>query len=158
MVRTLFFAAAAVTALMFASFYVFFNPKPSMQSFKRSGSREAAAKILQTWEANGSLRTARANLTFDWFFIAAYSTLWISAALYLGRNADPRLHVLALLIAATGIAGAICDVVENLALREMLYGNASESAPVRCRAVMPWNVGLFAVTLTCVVVAAVIRR
>jgi hypothetical protein len=152
--QTIFYAAFVLTVISFVCFYAFFSPKPNLEKFKRAGSRKAAAEILHEWGEHG-LTLARRNLAFDWFFILIYSTMWISGAIYLGPRVDAKLHVPAMLFAAIGLAGALCDVIENLCLRKMLYGNDSESAPRLCARVMRMNIALFAIAAVYFVVASI---
>lgn len=127
---------------MFVCFYKFFNPTPNMQTFKKAGSKEAAAGILDQWGAAGQ-KTARANLKFDWLFILVYSATWITGAMTLGPRFDSTLRVPAIAFAAIGLAGALCDLIENACLWLMLRGNNSEIAPRVCKQIMKLNIAFF---------------
>lgn len=155
--RAVFYASVVVSVILMACFASFLNPSPSNQKFKQSGSVANAQDILKQW-GNAGLTTARRNLAVDWLFIVSYVTMWITGALYLGPRVDAKLHVPALLFAITGIAGALCDVFENLCLRVMLYGNTSEAAAQNCKRIVPFNVGLFMVTALYFIIAAVVSR
>jgi hypothetical protein len=148
--HTVLTVLATLTVLAFFSFYVFFNPgKPSMQQFKRSGSRAAAQQILDQW-SDAQKKKARANLAFDWFFIALYSATWIVAGLYFRGWACAFTLI--------GLAGAVCDVIENSCLHKMLNGNQSDSAPRICRTVMPLNIGLFMIAAVGLVAYCCLHR
>jgi hypothetical protein len=153
--QTVFLAAFVLTVICFVCFYAFFNPKPKVEAFKRAGSQEAASRILDQWGARG-LTLARRNLAFDWFFILIYSTMWVAGAFYFSPRVDAKLHVPAMLFAGIGLAGALCDVIENLCLRTMLYGNGSESAPHVCGRVTYFNIALFAIAAIYFVVASIV--
>jgi hypothetical protein len=151
----IFCTSFVLTVISFICFYAFFNPKPTMQMFKRSGSKEAAQEILDAWGSEG-LAKARHNLAFDWFFILIYSTMWVSGALYVGPLVDATLRAPAMLFAGIGLAGALCDVIENACLRTMLHGNGSDTAPRTCKRLAPINVALFLVTALYFLTAAIV--
>jgi len=153
--RTVFLASLCVSTLLGLSLPLLFDPKPPMSDFKRAGTKTAAAAILGEWGPDG-LALARRNFAVDALFILAYSTMWISGALYLGPIVDPRLRVPAMVFAGTGIAGALCDIVENACLYRMLYGNASESAPRLCSQVAPLNAGLYKITAVYFLIACAV--
>ena len=151
----IFCISFVLTVISFGCFYAFFNPKPKMQTFKRAGSRTEAQRIWDEWGKDGQAK-ARRNLAFDWLFILIYSTMWISGAMYLGPLVDATLRVPAMLFAGIGLAGALCDIVENTCLWIMLHGNASETAPRICKRVVPINVGLFFVAAAYFLAAAIV--
>jgi hypothetical protein len=146
--KTLFYVSFAASLFLAASFFIWLDPSklgPNMKSnqdLKRAGTREEVDKILNGWKDAG-VRLARTNLAVDWLFIVAYSTLWITAALYLGTRAEPKLHVPAVAFAAVGLFGAFFDAIENVCLYLMLHGNASTLAPKVCAVVRPLNVAMF---------------
>lgn len=141
--RTVLIASVIAVAIFIWMFFAALDPgKPSNRQFKQSGSRKAAADILDAWGSD-KLEIARRNLAVDWLFIAVYSTMWISAGLYFAQRTDATLRLPALLFTAVGLAGAICDVCENTCLWFMLHGNESALAPGICAKVMPVNVGCF---------------
>lgn len=142
--RTVLIASVIAVAAFICAFYALLDPgKPSNLEFKQSGSREAAGDILRQWGAAGKVGVARRNLAVDWLFIAVYSTLWISAGLYFAHRTDAILRLPALFFTGVGMAGAMCDVCENLCLWFMLHGNESALAPRICAKAMPINVGCF---------------
>ena len=151
----IFCVSFVLTVISLGGFYALFNPKPSMTVFKRVGSREDAQKIWNAWEAEGQTKALR-NLAFDWLFILIYSTMWISGAMYLGPLVDAKLRVPAMLFAGIGLAGALCDIIENACLWIMLHGNDSETAPQICKRVMPINVGLFFTAAVYFLIAAIV--
>jgi hypothetical protein len=151
----IFCASFVLTLISIVCFYAVFKPKPSMTAFKRAGSQEDAQKIWDDWGAAGQTKALR-NLTFDWFFILIYSTMWVSGAMYLGPLIDAKLRVPAMLFAGIGLAGALCDIIENACLWIMLHGNDSETAPRTCKRVMPINVGLFFLAAAYFLTAAIV--
>jgi len=151
----IFCTSFILTVISFICFYAFLNPKPKMQAFKRSGSKKAAQEILEAWGSEGQAK-ARHNLTFDWFFILIYSTMWVSGAMYLGPLVDATLRVPAMLFAGIGLAGALCDVIENTCLWTMLHGNASDTAPQTCKRIAPINVALFFTAAVYFMIAALV--
>jgi hypothetical protein len=141
-IHYIFWSGLVLVSIMFWCFVRFFNPNPNMQTFKRAGSREAAARILDEWGPTG-LTLAKRNLNFDWFFILVYSSTWIAGAMALGPRFDAMLKIPAMAFAAIGLGGALCDLIENFCLWSMLHGNASDIAPRLCKRIMNLNILFF---------------
>lgn len=143
-------AFTVLTALSFASFFLFFNPPaPGMRGLKTSGSRDAAQKILDSWGEDGRA-VARRNLAFDWFFIALYTTLWITAGMYLGGWAW--------VFSAIGVAGTIADLLENRGLWVILHGNTSDSAAALSKTMLPINFSCFVIAAVGLLAVALLKR
>jgi hypothetical protein len=129
--QLVFYVGFGLILVMFICFRRFFNPTPNMETFKQSGSQEAAANILKQWGAAGQ-RLAHRNLTFDWFFIPVYSTTWIAGAVYFSTQLPSPFHILPWIAGAIGLFGTACDVTENLCLLKMLDGRASDATIRKC--------------------------
>ena len=153
--RNVFFAAIALTLIVGSvSFWCLDPASPSNREFKRSRTQAGVETNLAKWGPHG-IAIAKRNLALDWLFIVIYSTMWISGALYFVQR-DPALRLPAFIVAAIGIAGALCDVVENICLYLMLHGNTAERAPEVCNRVAPINFWLFAITGIGFIVIAIV--
>ena len=145
--QLLYSLGSPLTWIMLGSFILLFKLSPTMQSFKQAGTKEAAAQIWRQWGASGQA-VARRNLTYDWFFILVYSTTWIAGTIHLTKRFDSWWGVLAWIVGAIGLIGAVSDIIENRCLLQMMRDDPSESAARLCKRIMRVN-------MTCWLVAAI---
>lgn len=143
------FVAMLLIATMFNLPY--FNPaQATNEELKQAGTATKAHEILRQWGDRG-LTAARRNLTLDWFFIAVYVLTWIAA----GRHFLPHLGLTKIAVAA-GVAGALADIVENIALWKMLHGNVTPEIAQTCEIASKINVAFFLVAALYFMGAAIV--
>lgn len=94
-------------------------------SFELAGSPAAAERILVSWDAGARIQ-AGISLGLDFFFLAAYAFTLAGAsrkvAGHLPRHLR-RLRALGRLMAGGAWLAGVLDMVENLALIQVLIGN-----------------------------------
>lgn len=101
-------------------------------SFELAGSSAAAAEIVASWDVSARIK-AGISLGLDFFFLAAYAYTLAGTSRYVaGRllRHSRRLRALGGPMAmGAWLAGAL-DIVENLALIQLLTGNTKAWLPV----------------------------
>lgn len=128
--RPTLLAATAVAALTFALGIHFSRPAVTppidILAFELAGTPDSAAVLLQAW---GPVGTAylRQTLWLDFGLILGY-TGFLTLGCFLLRNTwqsrMPRLAILANLVGAGMLLAGACDVLENVALFQVLAASA----------------------------------
>jgi hypothetical protein len=124
--RPTIFAGAAATALAFALSIHFtapaITPKVDIIAFELAGTPDSAAALLHAWGPVGTTYL-RQSLWLDFGLILGY-TVFLTLACFLLRNRwqnqRPALATLANLVGAGMLLAGTCDVLENLALFQVL--------------------------------------
>ena len=101
-------------------------------SFELAGSPAAAEEILASWDPSARIK-AGISLGLDFFFLAAYAFTLAGVSRHVAGRLPPRFRRLralgGLMAKGAWLAGGL-DVVENLALIQLLTGNDKVWLPV----------------------------
>lgn len=124
--RPALLAGAAATALTFALSIHFSTPEitPPLDiiAFEQAGTPDSATVLLQAWGPAGTAYL-RQSLWLDFGLILGY-TVFLTLACFLLRNTwqsrMPKLATLANLVGAGMMLAGACDVLENIALFQVL--------------------------------------
>jgi hypothetical protein len=133
--RPALLAGAAATAVAFALSIRLaapaLTPPVNIVAFELAGTPDSATALLQAWGPAGTTYL-RQSLWLDFGLIAGY-TAFLTLACFLLRNRWqaqwPRLATLANLLGAGMLLAGACDVLENVALLQVLGASASPTWP-----------------------------
>jgi hypothetical protein len=129
--RPALFVGAAVTAVAFALSIRLtapaLTPAVDIVAFELAGTPDSASALLQTWGPAGTAYL-RQSLWLDFGLILGY-TVFLALACFLLRNRwqsqRPGLATLANLIGAGMLLAGACDVLENVALLQVLAASTN---------------------------------
>ena len=99
-------------------------------TFELVGTLEGSQQIINSWQGE-AMTWAGINMGLDFLFLALYGvTIAMACMLVSERLPDPRMKKLGVWLAVGILAAVLLDIVENLALIQLLLGSDCEILPV----------------------------
>lgn len=126
--RRWFWSLLVGNALFIAGVALYLRPLTSGQvvRFELAKHTPVAESIIQEWTSNGLLQKAITSVYIDFFFIVLYVAGLGITSIFLSKLTMHEILI------RTGkffsylmVAAGICDVIENVSLLKMLYGNVN---------------------------------
>jgi hypothetical protein len=91
-----------------------------MVKLELAGTSERAAKIIDSWKANGSFENAKLLQWWDDYFLIFYSLTFSLACVMVGSLFHNYMHQLGSLLGWLAIGAGAFDFIENRAINQML--------------------------------------
>jgi len=91
-------------------------------SFELAKDVEKSKFILNSWNTEAVI-SAKKSMYFDFLFLCIYSTFMGLLIFKLNRKLEVRNHILTEIMIGAVFIAAFFDVIENIALLQLIYGN-----------------------------------
>jgi predicted acylesterase/phospholipase RssA len=131
---------------------------PRIVCLELARSARAAATVIEAWRGHGTLHLAISSIEWDYAFLIAYGAFLVVASLRLATRRTGIWKVCGIIAAATAVAAAVLDAIENGAMLEMLRGVPTEQLAQRSSSASTAKFALAGLSLAYLILASIFGR